>query len=214
MNKKTTGMVVLSALVASIIISSANANMFWITSTTDKMEMVKLLQKSQSWETLTQEEQELLNKIKDNLSWMNLFGNYKKWINWNMKWLTDDEKTALQTMTDDEKTTFFEQKRAEKKAEIEAKKIEREKHEAIIDKLIDGDTLTDEEKVILEEIKTKRAERKIAQQQNEEKMQEIKMIMEKKMNWEVLTEQENKLLEEHRWSWKCWMWGKWWHKWM
>jgi hypothetical protein len=77
-----------------------------------------------------------------------------------MKGLTDEDKTSLESMTDEEKKAFFEAKSTERKAEMENKKAERESHEAIIDKLINGEELSADEKVILEEIKIKRAERK------------------------------------------------------
>ena len=43
--------------------------------------------------------------------------------------LTDEEKTALESMTDEEKQTFFETKRAQQKAKMEAR-------ESVIDKLL------------------------------------------------------------------------------
>lgn len=160
MNKKSAGLLILSAIVASLVVSWTNANMFNFTGSTNKTEILKLFQKSQSWETLTQEEQELLNKIKDNFGWIWLENHFKKWKNGNMKWLTVEEKTALESMTIEEKTVFYAKKRAERQAQVEAKKTERKTHEVVIDKLINGIELNTNEKVILEQIKIKRTERK------------------------------------------------------
>lgn len=208
-NNKSLSILVLSTIVAGLVISWANANVFKFTWWKDKEEMAKLFQKSQSWETLTQEEQDLLNKIKNNFGWIELESHFKKWINGNMKWLTDDEKIALESMSTEEKTAFYAKKRAERKSEMEAKKAEREAHEAVIDKLLNWDKLTTDEQAILEQIKTKRAERKALSVENEAKMQEMKAIMTKKMNWETLTEEETEKLEK-LWGIKNgWMWMMW-----
>jgi hypothetical protein len=63
-------------------------------------------------------------------------------------------------MTNDEKKEFFDTNRIERKAYMDTRKLERQSHEAVIDKLINGETLTAEEEVIREEIKIKRADRK------------------------------------------------------
>ena len=93
--------------------------------------------------------------------------------------LTDEEKTALSSMTDDEKKTFFETKRQEAQALADAK-------EAVIDKLIAGETLTDSEKVTLETIKTERAEAKAKKAE----MEEIRTILEKQKAGTTLTTDE------------------------
>jgi len=69
-----------------------------------------------------------------------------------MKHLTDDEKASLESMTDDEKTVFFTAKKEEKKAEKQAWK-------AVVDKLINGETLTADEEAIRLEILAKIEER-------------------------------------------------------
>lgn len=180
MNKKSVSLLVLSAIVASVVVSWTNANMFSFSWVNDKTEM--------------------------NFEWMGFWNHFKKWVNGNMKWLTDEEKTALESMTDEEKTAFYETKRAERQAVMEANKIERELHEGVIDKLIDWVALTDEEKVILEEIKTKRAERKALRLERESQMAELKVIMDKKNNWETLTDEETAKLEE---LWKSYFWDRW-----
>jgi len=46
-----------------------------------------------------------------------------------MNHLTEEEKTALESMTDDEKKAFFDTKKAEMQ-------VKRQSHEAVIDKLL------------------------------------------------------------------------------
>ncbi len=142
MNTKKTSILLLSAMVAGVIVSWTNANMFDFAWDNDKTEMRSNLDRDE-W---------FFWRMSDN--------HFKKWINWNMKWLTDDEKTSLETMTNDEKKEFFDTNRIERKAYMDTRKLERQSHEAVIDKLINGETLTAEEEVIREEIKIKRADRK------------------------------------------------------
>jgi predicted nucleic-acid-binding protein len=75
-------------------------------------------------------------------------------------------------MTKEEKKEFFGEKREENKAEREA-------HRNVIDKLIDGEELNAEEKIILEEIKTIRVERATKKAEREALMEEIKPILTK-----------------------------------
>lgn len=159
MKNKKIAILVLSAIIAGVVVTWTNANMFNITPE-EKTEMQELFHKLKSWETLTSDEEKIIEEAKANFRWFGWKMNFKKGVNWIMKWLTDDEKTALEWMTDEEKEDFFNTKREAKKIEYEAKKIEREAHEAVIDKLINWEELTSDEKVILEEIKIKRAERK------------------------------------------------------
>lgn len=210
MKTKKIAILVLSALIAWVVVSWANADMFNI-SKEEKMEMQELFHKLKSWGELTDDEKQIIEEAKANFRWFGWKMWFKKWVNWMMKWLTDEEKTALEWMNDEEKKDFFEKKREEKQAEYEAKKAERETHEAVIDKLIDGIELTSEEKVILEEIKAKRAERKLKKQEMEEKREKIKNILEKKRNGEELTSEEEEYLEDF-WNhsmrgnmgWKMW----------
>ena len=195
MKNKKIAILVLSALIAGVVISWTNANMFNITPE-EKTEMQELFHKLKSWETLTVEEEKIIEEAKANFRgwWWKM--KFKKGVNWMMKWLTEDEKIALEKMTDDEKTAFFENIRDKKQAEIEVKKVEREKHEAVIDKLIDWEELNSEEKLILEEIKIKRAERKKRREEIEENRKEAKILMNKKISWELLTEDEIEKLWE------------------
>lgn len=139
------------------------------------------------------------------------FWHWKKWMMMWKMWdfshgfgfmnneLTTEEKTKLESMTNDEKKSFFEAKRVELEASIEAR-------ETVIDKLLNWETLTIEDKKIVEEIKTQRAEMKTKRQE----MEEIRNLMEKQRSWETLTTDEQTKLDEfksnmpQRW-WK-WFW--------
>ncbi len=105
-----------------------------------------------------------------------------------MTQLTDAEKTQLATMTDAQKQTFFE-------AKMTAEKALRDAKEAVIDKLINGETLSDSEKVTLETIKTERAAQKAERVAREEKMTEIKPILEKVKAGTTLTADEQTKLD-------------------
>ena len=155
-----------------------------------------ILDKQKAGTTLTTDEQAKLDAFEASHPKM----NGKKWHNGEWRWfggegrwmwewfggggrwmikLTDEEKTALSSMTDDEKKTFFETKRQEAQALADAK-------EAVIDKLIAGETLTDSEKVTLETIKTERAEAKAKKAE----MEEIRTILEKQKAGTTLTTDE------------------------
>lgn len=132
---------------------------------------------------------------------------FKKGHNGNLKGLTDEEKTALESMTTEEKQTFIETKKAEKKAEREAKKAQRESYETVIDKLLAWETLTSAEENLRSEIIEKRAERKAKKEAKQAEMEEIRTIMEKKRAGEELTADEEAKIEnlkskfgKKRWS--------------
>lgn len=122
------------------------------------------------------------------------WGKWERWEwmwMWGMNQLTDAEKTKLATMSDTEKQAFFEAKRTEMEAKMEAR-------EAVMDKLVNGETLTtDAEKAIQKEIITQRAEMKKAREEMKVKREaeqksraEIKTIIEKKKSWATLTNDE------------------------
>lgn len=126
------------------------------------------------------------------------WNDFQKGHKWVMKWLTTDEKESLSNMTDEEKQAFFEAKKAERKIEKEAKKLERESHNKVIDKLLAGEELTDEEETIRTEIIEKRAERQAEREARQVEMEEMKTIMEKKKTGEELTDEEETTLEDFR----------------
>jgi len=102
--------------------------------------------------------------------------------------LTDAEKTQLTKMTDAEKKVFFE-------AKIASKKALRDARENVIDKLINGETLSDTEKATLAIIKTERAAQKTERLAREAQMTEIKPIMEKVGAGTTLTTEEKAKLD-------------------
>lgn len=105
-----------------------------------------------------------------------------------MEELTDAEKTALESMTDDQKHDFFEAKRTEMEAKMEAR-------EAVIDKKLNDEPLTDSEKTLLAEIKTQRAEMKAKRAEHKAAFEAIKPVLEKQKNGETLTSEEQAQLD-------------------
>lgn len=168
-------------------------------------------------------------------SWSNFwFMMWKKWMDWKMWWrhwwcekmwwmvdwkndwfwmnekLTDSEKEKLKTMSETERQSFFENKRKEFQAK-------RESREAVIDKLVNWEVLTDVDKKIIEEIKIDRAEVKkqrsemeLKMKEQKAKMTEIQPLLEKVKKWETLTAEEKAKLydtmSKMKWSWK---WKNW-----
>ncbi len=135
------------------------------------------------------------------------------WYKWqHILWITTEEKTQLQNMSDTEKTTFFESKKAAnelKRTQDEAKRVLRE---AIIDKLLAGETLTESDKKIVEEMKLQRIQEKAKRLQREQ----MKILKDKERNGEILTPQEQIQLDTlelnmppkgEKWLWK----KRWWH---
>jgi len=194
MNTKKVWILILSAVVAGVVVSWTNANMFSFTwDINDRIEMRNDIEGNGWW------------------FWKIRNINFKKWINGNMKWLTDDEKTALETMTDEEKKEFFEWKRSERQAEMETRKADRESHMWVVDKLINWEELSDDEEVILEEIKEKRAERQASVEERQVKDEEFRTIMDKVIAWEDITDEEKSIIDEHKVNSNRWMWG--WRRW-
>ncbi len=95
-------------------------------------------------------------------------------------------------MTDTEKKAFFE-------AKFTADKALRDAKEAVIDKLINGETLSDTEKATLETIRTERAAQKAERLARETEMTEMKSILEKTKAGTTLTADEQTKLD----AWKA-----------
>lgn len=171
-----------------------------------QMEEVKaLFEKVKNWETLTADEQTKLDELKASMpqrwerEWGKWFhGKWKgpRWWEWfGWKWafwvgfdnLTDEEKTQLESMTDEQKQAFFEAKRQEQEVKMEAREV-------VIDKLLNGETLTDEQKVIVEEIKAQRAEHKAKKAE----MESVRVLFEKVKNGETLSSDEQTKLDEFK----------------
>lgn len=163
-NTKKIATLVLSAIVAGALITASNAD-FSKLSYEERTEFRTLMEKAKSWTELTIEEQAIIDEVETSFRWnkWNFMWNndsFKKGHNGWMKGLTDEEKTSLESMTDEEKKAFYESKKVERLADIEAKRIERKAHEAVIDKLLAWEVLTEEQEIIRSEIIIKRAERK------------------------------------------------------
>lgn len=217
MKKQIIAWMVLTAIATSWFYSYASSSSSW---NITKTEIFSIAKKSRNWEILTAEEKAKFDCIKSWNKWKKW--TWKKWIDkdwwfemmwglgmwfWMMKELTADEKAKIEKMTENEKKAFFEDKMLKHKADFEAK-------DAIIDKLIKGESLNDSEKVLLEVIKKDRAELKTKRLEREKQMTEIKAILDKKSSWKPLTAEEQGKLDnmkkEHNW-WKMlkWMWSWW-----
>lgn len=94
-------------------------------------------------------------------------------------------------MSDTEKQTFFEAKMTEKKALHDAR-------ETVMDKLINGETLSDSEKATLETIQTERVTMKTERTKRETQMTEIKPIMEKVRAGTALTADEQAKIDSFK----------------
>ena len=101
-----------------------------------------------------------------------------------MQNLTDDEKKSLENMTDTQKKEFFQKKMDEQKAKMDAR-------DAVLDKLLNGESLSDADKVIVSEIKAERAKMKAERAQ----MDNIRTKLDKN---ETLTTEEQTFLDAHR----------------
>lgn len=103
--------------------------------------------------------------------------------------LSTEEKTKIEAMTTEEKQTYFETKKAEIQAKHEAK-------ESVIDKLLNGETLTADDKKVVEEIKAQRAEQKTKKSEMEAKRVQMESLKTKLQNGETLTTEEQALVDE------------------
>lgn len=95
-----------------------------------------------------------------------------------------------------ERIELTDEQKAEMQAQREEKQVQREAHEAVIDALLAGETLTADQEVIRAEIIEQRAERKIKMEERKEKMLQFKEIRNKIQSWEDLTADEQALLDE------------------
>jgi len=87
-------------------------------------------------------------------------------------------------------------------------------HKTVINKLIDWETLTSEEKITLEEIKEYRNNREKLRAERQAQKEELSSIFEKIKIWEILTsEEETKLNEFKEKFWRNMKWHHW-VKWM
>ena len=98
--------------------------------------------------------------------------------------LTDNEKKSLESMTDAQKKEFFQKKMDKQKVKMDAR-------DAVLDKLLNGESLSDADKVIVTEIKAERAKMKAERAQ----MDNIRTKIDKN---ETLTTEEQAFLDAHR----------------
>lgn len=91
-------------------------------------------------------------------------------------------------MTDAQKKEFFDKKRAEMEAQHDA-------HEAVIDKLLAGQTLTTEEEALRQTIIKNRAEMKAKRAEMEAQRAKIETIRQKQQSGQTLTSEEQQLLD-------------------
>ncbi len=102
--------------------------------------------------------------------------------------MTDTEKAAFEAMSDTEKKAYMERKHTEAKAKHNT-------HEAVIDKLLAGQTLTVDEEALRQTIITERAAYKVKQAEMETKHTQIEAIIAKKTAGTTLTADEQTLLD-------------------
>lgn len=136
------------------------------------------------------------------LATTSVFADFGRWM---LPQLSTEEKTKIETMTQEERQTYFETKKAEMEARMDS-------HEAVIDKLLNGETLTADEKKLVEEIKAQRAEHKAKKAEMEAKRTQMDAIKTKLQNGETLTTEEQALVDEMKSmkkDKKGWHGGKW-----
>jgi hypothetical protein len=187
-NKIFAGILATSLLWVSTLsfVSAATGSSTWTT----KTQVQELIAKQKAGTTLTDAEKKILESNKWNFQWKGHRGE-RRW-EWSFGWpelqLTESEKTDLESMSDIQKQAFFEKKRTEQDAKMEAR-------EAVIDKKLNDQSLTDAEKLILDDIKKERAAMKIFKEKRKAEMEAIKPILDKKRAGTTLTTDEQAKLD-------------------
>ena len=113
----------------------------------------------------------------------------------------DEETTTTNTVKEYRQMKFdrvelTDEQKAEMEAQREEKQAQREAHEAVIDALLAGETLTADQEVIRAEIIEQRAQKKADMQERQAQMEQMKSIMQKVKDGEELTDEEQTLLDE------------------
>ncbi len=142
MNKKSVWLLILSAIVAGVVVSWTNANMFGsLWNSDNKVEMRNNIEWKQRWwwRMWNREERqaESENRRVDREAHMWVI---KKLIDWEE--LTSDEKIVLEEIK---------VKKAERKEEMKERHAKIEEFMDTMDKLLDWEELTDDEKAIIED---------------------------------------------------------------
>lgn len=184
--------IILGALLGVSTLSYVNADTTATSSTGSKVsfEQIKaLLDKQKAGTTLTDAEKQILeaNKPADGKRWHG-WPRGERWFGGPEMQLTDAEKTALQSMSDSEKQAFFEKK-------METARAERDAKEAVIDKVLNGESLTSDEQTLLTTIKTERAAQKEERAKREAEMTAMKAIFDKQKAGTTLTADEQAKLD-------------------
>ncbi len=153
----------------------------WYTSANDSTSWSVMITNWEIWEIL----EKTTEKLKENTGTKN---GKRKW----MRSLTDEEKLSLESMSDEEKKAFFTEKKAEKQAQREA-------YRNIVGKLIDNETITEEERATIQakisEREARYAESGKTVDENSEKFQR-KTVINKLLSGESLTTTEQTVLTE------------------
>lgn len=157
MNKKQifTSIALVWALSVSAITFAQNSTQTWVTN---------------SWTNLNAQKPFMMN-FKGKMWFKNMHKQEK---------LTQEETDLLKNMTSEQKREFFEKKSLELKQKKEQEFKKREAKEAVIDKLLNWETLTTEDKTLVEEIKKERADRKNSLENKKIFNKEFKEINKKK----------------------------------
>lgn len=173
----------------NIILASLLIATVWITSISYSF--------ADDWVTQTKtikERHELTDEQKVQREAMNtIFAKKKAWEE-----LTDEEKTQLNEMKSHRKWwgRWKNELTDEQKVEREAKRLEREEKNIVIDALLIGDTLTNEQEILRAKIIIDRAEKKAEYFEKQAAREIIKIIFEKQESWEELTNEEQVQLDE------------------
>ena len=95
-----------------------------------------------------------------------------------------------------DRVELTDEQKAEMQAQREEKQAQREAHEAVIDALLAGETLTADQEVIRAEIIEQRVQRKAEMQEKQAQREQMQAIMQKSQAGEELTDEEQALLDE------------------
>ncbi len=94
-----------------------------------------------------------------------------------------------------ERIELTDEQKAEMQAQREEKQAQRKAYNEVIDALLAGETLTDQQEIIRSEIIEKKAEMEAKRLEMEEKKAEIQAILEKVEAWETISDEEQTMLD-------------------
>ena len=111
--------------------------------------------------------------------------------------ISQEEKTKIEAMSQEERQTYFETKKAEMQTKMAS-------HKSVIDKLLNGETLTAEDQKVVEEIKAHRALHTEKRLEMEAKRVQMDSIKTKLQNNETLSDEEQAIVDEMKSGYKRW----------